>query len=164
MKLFMNGKMFDNLNKMTVTGEDGEVLYTLELDKAGPGHMVSLCRADGVKIADIEQRGISGKASFAVLMNGAEVAVVERKNTISPNYYVKGPDWDISGSLVSTKYKILKGDEIIAVLRVAVLKSEIEVEDETDLALKVAVTMAIRFALYRASVMGAVVTGAVMGH
>lgn len=164
MKLFMNGKMFDDLNKMTVTGEDGEVRYTLELDKTGPGHMVSLCRADGTKIADIEQRGISGKASFAVLMNGTEAAVIERKNSLAPNYYVKGPDWDISGSLVSTKYKILKDDETIAVLRVALLKSEIEVKDETDLALKVAVTMAIRFALYRASVIGAVATTAVMGH
>ena len=165
MKLFIYGKMFGRLDTMTVTGENGEELYYLKQDKEAGGHVVTLSDANGVKIADIEQRGISGAATFAVLMNGAEVAVIERKFSLAPNYYVKGPDWDISGSLFSTKYKVLKGDETIAELKVALLKSEIEVEDDTDLALKVAVTMAIRFALCLTDVVSsAVTTGVIVAH
>ncbi len=160
MKLFIKGKMFHSLDTMTVTGENGEELYYLKRDKESKDHVVTLSTADGNKIADIEQRG----TSFAVLMDGAQVAVVERKSSLAPKYTVTGPGWDIDGSLFSTKYKVLKGDETVAVLKVSTLKSEIEVTDDTDLALKVAVAMAIRVALYYGEVVGSMMFTAVGPH
>ena len=155
MKLIIKGKMFEALDTVTVTGEDGEVLYTLKRDKASEGHMVALCDANGEKLADIEQRGgVITKASFAVLVNGAQTALVERKPTIKPG-------WEVSGSLFSTKYKVTKDGETVSVLKVALLKSEIDIADEADLAAVLAVVLAIRLMLYHASVIGA--TAAAVG-
>ena len=102
MKLFIKGKMFDNLDKVAVTGENDEALYYLERDAAAEGHMITVTGADGQKLGDIEQRDNTGLVSFAVLKDGAEVAVVERKSKVSiqPNYVVKGPDWDVAGSIL----------------------------------------------------------------
>ena len=169
MKLIIKGKMFEALDTVTVTGEDGEVLYTLKRDKASEGHMVALCDANGEKLADIEQRGgVITKASFAVLVNGAQTALVERKPTIKPGWEVSGPGWEVSGpgwevsgSLFSTKYKVTKDGETVSVLKVALLKSEIDIADEADLAAALAVVLAIRLMLYHASVIGA--TAAAVG-
>ena len=162
MKLIIKGKMFEALDTVTVTGEDGEVLYTLKRDKASEGHMVALCDAHGEKLADIEQRGgVVTKASFAVLVNGEQTALVERKMTIKPGWEVSGPGWEVSGSLFSTKYKVTKDGETVSVLKVALLKSEIDIADEADLAAVLAVVLAIRLMLYHASVIGA--TAAAVG-
>lgn len=157
MKLFIKGKMFDNLDKMAVTGENDEALYYLERDTSAKGHMVTVTDADGKKLGDIEQRGATGKVSFAVLKDGAEVAVVERKSGISiqPNFVVKGPDWDVAGSVFSTKYRVTKGNKNIATLKVALLKSELDIADDADPIVVLAIVMAIRNVLFRASIAGA---------
>lgn len=154
MKLFIKGKMFDKLDTMAVTGENDEELYYLKKDKESAGQVVTLSGPDGAKIADIEQRGRGGKAVFAVTMNGTEVAVVERRSSIQPKYTVNGPGWEVSGSVFSTKYKVTKGDRPVANLRVTILKSEIDIVDDADPVFSVAVVMAIRLALYFASVTG----------
>ena len=157
MKLFIKGKMFDHLDKMAVTGENDEALYYLERDASAKGHMITVADADGKKLGDIEQRGAAGKVSFAVLRDGAGTAVVERKSGISiqPNFVVRGPDWDVAGSVFSTKYKVTKGGEIIAVLKVALLKSELDIADDADSIVVLAVVMAIRNVLFRAYIAGA---------
>ncbi len=66
--------------------------------------------------------------------------------------------------MFSTKYKVTKGDKIVAELKVSIVKSEIDIADEEDPVAAVAVVMAIRMALYRASVVGSASTTAVMGH
>ena len=164
MKLFIKGKMFDNLDKMAVTGENGEALYYLERDAAAKDHMVTVTAADGKKLGDIEQRGTTGLVSFAVFKDGAEVAVVERKSKISiqPNFIVKGPEWDVAGSIFSTKSKVTKGGKDIAALKVALLESELDVAGDADPVVVLAVVMAIRNALYRASIVGAAATTAGM--
>ncbi len=157
MKLFIKGKMFDKLDKVTVTGENDEALYYLERDTSAEGHMISVTGADGQKLGDIEQRGATGLVSFAVLKDGAEIAVVERKSKVSiqPNFVVKGLDWDVAGSIVSTKYKVTKGDKNIGTLKVALLKSELDIVDDADPVVVLAVVMAIRNMLFRASIAGA---------
>lgn len=55
-KLFIKGKMFDAIDTVTVTGENGEELYLLKRDTSGDGHKIALSTAAGVKIADIEQK------------------------------------------------------------------------------------------------------------
>ena len=157
-KLFIKGKMFDSIDTVTVTGENGEELYLLKRDTSGDGHKIALSTAVGVKIADIEQRGKGGKASFAVLMDGEEAAVVERKSSIRPHYTVKGPGWDVTGSIFSTKYKVTGNGRTIADLKVSLLKSEIDIADSENPVFATAVVMAIRFALYLSSVTGAAVT------
>lgn len=166
MKLFIKGKMFDNLDKMAVTGENDEALYYLERDTSAEGHMVTVTGADGKKLGDIEQRDNLGLVSFAVLKDGAEVAVVERKSKLSvqPNFVVKGPDWDVAGSVISTKYKVTKGGKNIATLNVALLKSELDIADDADPVVVLAVVMAIRNMLFRASVVGAAASTAGMIH
>ena len=56
--------------------------------------MITVTCADGKKLGGIEQRGATGLVSFAVLKDGTEAAVVERKSKVSiqPNFVVKGPD------------------------------------------------------------------------
>ncbi len=49
MKLFIKGKMFDNLDKVTVTGENGDALYYLERDTSAGSHMITVTGADGKK-------------------------------------------------------------------------------------------------------------------
>lgn len=160
MKLFIKGKMFDNLDKMAVTGENGEAIYYLERDTSEKGHRVTVTAADGQKIGDIEQRGTTGLVSFAVFKDGAEVAVIKRKSKISiqPNFIVNGPDWDVAGSIFSTKSKVTKDGKTIAALKVALLESELDVADDADPIVVLAVVMAIRNALYRASIVGAAAT------
>ncbi len=160
MKLFINGKMFDNLDKMAVTGENDEALYYLERNTSAEGHMVTVTGADGKKLGDIEQRGAMGLVSFAVLRNGAEAAVVERKSkfSIQPNFVVKGPDWNVAGSVFSTKYKVTKSGKNVAILKVALLKSELDIADDADPVVVLAVVMAIRNMLFRASIVGAAAT------
>ena len=70
--------------------------------------MVTVTGADGKKLGDIEQRDTTEPISFAVLKDGAEVAVVKRKSKISiqPNFVIKGSDWNVADSIVSTKYKV----------------------------------------------------------
>lgn len=133
MKLFIKGKMFDKLDTMSVTD------------------------ADSKKLGDIEQRDVTGLVSFAVLMDGAEVAVVERKSktSIQPNFIVKGPDWEVAGSIFSAKYKVTKGGKNIATLKVALLKSELDITDDADPVVVLAIVMAIRNMLFRASIVGA---------
>lgn len=162
MKLFIKGKMFDHLDKMAVTGENGEALYYLERDTSAKGHMVTVTGADSKKLGDIEQRGTTGLVSFAVLKDGAEVAVVERKSKISiqPNFVVKGLGWDVAGSIVSTKYKVTKGGKNIAVLKVALLKSELDIADDADPVAVLAIVLAIRNVLFRASIVGTAATTA----
>ncbi len=162
MKLFIKGKMFDNLDKMAVTGENDEALYYLERDTSAGGHMVTVTGANGKKLGDIEQRGATGLVSFAVLKDGAEVAVVGRKSKVSiqPNFVVKGPDWDVAGSIVSTKYKVTKSGKNIATLKVALLKSELDITNDADPVVVLAVVMAIRNMLFRASIVGAAATTA----
>ncbi len=157
MKLFIKGKMFENLDKVSVTGENDEALYYLERDPSAEGHMITMTDADSKKLGDIEQRGTAGLVSFAVLKDGAEAAVIERKSKVSiqPNFVVKGPDWDVAGSIVSTKYKVTKGDKSIATLKVALLKSELDIADDADPVVVMAIVMAIRNMLYRASIAGA---------
>lgn len=157
MKLFIKGKMFDNLDKMAVTGENDEALYYLERDTSKKDHIVTVTAADGQKLGDIEQRGTTGLVSFAVVKDGAEVAVVKRKSkfSIQPNFIVNGPDWDVAGSIFSTKCKVTKDGKNIAALKVAVLKSELDIADDADPVVVLAVVLAIRNALYRASIAGA---------
>ncbi len=157
MKLFIKGKMFDNLDKMAVTGKNGEALYYLERDASAKGHMVTVTGADGKRLGDIEQRGAMGLVSFAVFKGGAEAALVERKSKISiqPNFVVKGPDWEVAGSVFSTKYKVTKGGRNIATLKVALLKSELDIADDADPIVVLSVVMSIRNALFRASIVGA---------
>ena len=156
MKLFIKGKMFASLDTMTVTGEDGEELYYLKRDKSKDvhknkskdAHTVTLSDSKGVKIATIEQRGIGGKATITVIINGVEMAVVERKRTMKPRYVVNGPGWDVTGSLLSNKYKVTKGNKEIADLVATTLRSEINIADTEDPIFAVAVIMAIRLELY----------------
>ncbi len=156
MKLFIKGKMFASPDTMTVTGEDGEELYYLKRDKSKDvhknkskdAHTVTLSDSKGVKIATIEQRGIGGKATITVIINGVEMAVVERKRTMKPRYVVNGPGWDVTGSLLSNKYKVTKGNKEIAELVATTLKSEINIADTEDPIFAVAVIMAIRLKLY----------------
>lgn len=152
MKLFIKGKMFASLDTMTVTGEDGEELYYLKRDKSKDVHTVTLSDSKGVKIATIEQRGIGGKATITVIINGVEMAVVERKQTMRPRYIVNGPGWDVTGSLFSNKYKVTKGNKEIAELVATTLKSEINIADTEDPIFTVAVIMAVRLELYYISV------------
>ena len=149
MKLFIKGKMFDNLDKMAVTGENDEALYYLERDTSKKDHIVAVTAADGQKLGDIEQRGTTGLVSFAVLKDGAE-----ENQSCGAN----GPDWDVAGSIFSTKCKVTKDGKNIAALKVAVLKSELDIADDADPVVVLAVVMAIRNALYRASVAGAATT------
>ncbi len=164
MKLFIKGKMFDKPDKMSVTGKNDEAVYYLDRDTSAKGHMITVTDAAGRKLGDIEQRGTTGLVSFAVLRDGAEVAVVERKSKISiqPNFIVKGPNWDVAGSIFSTKYKVTKGGNNIATLRVALLKSELDIADDADPIVVLAVVMAIRNVLFRASLVGAAATTAGM--
>ena len=64
--------------------------------------------------------------------------------------------------------KVTKDGETVTELKVALLKSEIDIADEADLAAVVAVVLAIRLMLYHASIIGAtaaaVGTGAVMAN
>ena len=164
MKLFIKGKMFDNLDKMAVTGENDEALYYLQRDTSEKGHMVTVTGQAGQKLGDIEQRGTTGLVSFAVYKDGAEIAVVERKSKISiqPDFVVKGPDWEVDGSVFSTKSKVTKDGKTIANLKVALLESELDISDEADPIVVLAVVLAIRNALYRASIVGAAATTAGM--
>ncbi len=164
MKLFIKGKMFDNLDKVTVTGEDGEVRYYLERDTSEKGHTVTMTAANGQKLGTIEQRGTTGLVSFAVFKEGAEVAVIKRKSKISiqPNFIVSGPDWDVAGSIFSTKCKVTKDGKNIAALKVALLACELDVADDADPVVILAVVLALRNALYRASIAGAAATAAGM--
>lgn len=148
MKLFIKGKMFASPDTMTVTGEDGEELYYLKKDKSKNVHTVTLSDSKGVKIAAIEQRGNGGKATFTVIINGVEMAVVERKRTMKPRYVVNGPGWDVTGSWFSNKYKVTKGNKEIADLVATTLRSEINIADTEDPIFAVAVIMAIRLELY----------------
>lgn len=160
MKLFLKGKMFASLDSMTVTGENGETLYILKRDSSGDKHKhtVTLSSPSGVKIADIVQGRKGGRDGSTVIINGKEAAVVQRKSSFQPHYTVKGPDWEVSGSVFSTKYKVTKGDKTIANLKVSILKSEIDIADGEDPIYAVPVVMAIRLALYFASVAGSTVT------
>ena len=162
MKLLIKGKMFDNLDKVTVTGENGDTLYYLERDTSAEGHMITVTGADGHKLGAIEQRGATGPVSFAAFRDGAEIAVVERKSkfSIQPNFVVKGPDWNVSGSVFSTKYKVTKGDKNVALLKVALLKSTLDIYDDADPVVILAIVMAIRNMLFRASIVGAAATTA----
>ncbi len=85
MKLFTKGKMFESLDTMAVTGENDEELYYLKKDTSSAGHVVTLSGADGGKIADIEQRGNGGKASFAVIMNGRKLRWWKENLRFSPD-------------------------------------------------------------------------------
>ena len=158
MKLLIKGKMFDNLDKVTVTGENGDTLYYLERDTSAEGHMITVTGADGQKLGAIEQRGTTGPVSFAAFRDGAEIAVVERKSkfSIQPNFIVNGPDWNVSGSV----FKVTKGDKNVALLKVALLKSTLDIYDDADPVVILAIVMAIRNMLFRASIVGAAATTA----
>ena len=77
------------------------------------------------------------------------------KISIQPNFIVKGPDWEVAGSIFSTKYKVTKGGKNIAALKVALLKSELDITDDADPVVVLAIVMAIRNMLFRASIVGA---------
>ena len=152
--------MFENLDKMPVTGEDGKAVYYLERTPSAADPIVTVTAADGRKLGDIAQRGTKGLVSFAVIEDGAEVAAVERKSKISinPNFIVKGLDWDVAGSAFSTKSKVTKAGKTIASLKVALVASELDVTDTADPVAVFAIVLAIHNLLNRASDVGSTAT------
>lgn len=163
MKLYITGKMFEAVDSVTVAGENGETVYSLGRDSSKDGHVIVVSGAGGVKLAEIEQHGIGIGASFAVLVNGEETAVVEKTASIQPDFKVRGPGWFVDGSLIKTKYIVTREDKNIAELKVALLKSEIDIVDGEDPIAALAVVMAIRNVLFNASIIGSVMTTAVIG-
>ena len=163
MKLYITGKMFESVDTVTVTGEHGEAVYTLRRDSSKEGHVIAVNGTGGVKVAEIEQRGIGVGASFAVLVSGEETAVVEKTASIQPDFNVRGPGWFVDGSLFKTKYAVTKENNPVGELKVALLKSEIDIADDENPIFAVAAVMAIRNVLFNASIIGGMMSVAVSG-
>ena len=148
MKLYMKQKVFSWKDKFTVKDERGEDRYFVEGKVLSVGKKLTVTDHLGREAAFIHQKVLSFMPRFFVDIDGAEVAEIVKKFTLfKPKYQVKGPGWDVQGSVFEHNYQITEGGAPV----VSIYKKwmawgdtfELDIAPGTNEVLAVAVVLAI---------------------
>ncbi|SHJ58312.1 LURP-one-related/scramblase family protein [Pseudobutyrivibrio xylanivorans] len=148
-KLYMKQKVFSIVDRFTVKNEAEEDCYQVEGDFVLiRGKRLHIRDMMGNEVALVKQKLIVLLPQFLVFVNGQQVAVVNKKFTLlKPKYVVDGLGWEVSGNFFEHDYTIsdAKG-EIVRIHKAWISwgdSYELEIRDDADEALVLAVVLAI---------------------
>lgn len=148
-KLYMKQKVLSVVDKFTVKNEFEEDIYQVEGDFIVVGgkklHIKDML---GNELACVKQKFISLLPKFFVLVNDEQVAEINKKFTLfKAKYTIDGLGWEAKGSFMDHDYSISddKG-EVVHIHKAWISwgdSYELEIRDEVDVVLVLAVVLAI---------------------
>ncbi len=148
MRLYMKQKVFSLKDRFTIKNEAGEDVYTVEGKFISLGKKLHIFDANGEEVAFVRQELLTLLPKFTVEQHGEAVAQVQKKlSFLKPKYVVTGLDWTVEGNLLAHDYSVFSGDRAIVSLHKKWMSwgdtYELDVSDDADQALVVAVVLAI---------------------
>ena len=148
MRLYMNEKVFSWKDKFSIKTETGEDRYFVEGKVISIGKKLRVYDAEGNELAFVNQKLVSLMPKFTVEINDQEVAVIKKKVTfLKPKYIIEGPGWEVKGDFLSHDYEIVENGRTIVAIHKKWMSwgdaFELDIEDESQEVLAVAVVLAI---------------------
>ena len=148
MRLYMNEKVFSWKDKFSIKTETGEDRYFVEGKVISIGKKLRVYDAEGNELAFVNQKLVSLMPKFTVEINDQEVAVIKKKVTfLKPKYIIEGPGWEVQGDFLSHDYEIVENGRTIVAIHKKWMSwgdaFELDIEDESQEVLAVAVVLAI---------------------
>ena len=148
MRLYMNEKVFSWKDKFSIKTETGEDRYFVEGKVISIGKKLRVYDAEGNELAFVNQKLVSLMPKFTVEINDQEVAVIKKKVTfLKPKYIIEGPGWEVQGDFLSHDYEIVENGRTIVAIHKQWMSwgdaFELDIEDESQEVLAVAVVLAI---------------------
>ena len=147
-KLYMKQQVFTFVDRFTVKNEYEEDCYKVHGDFiVFGGKRLHIEDFSGNEVAMVKQKFLSIRPRFSVSVDGTEVAeIVKKFSLLQAQYYVNGPDWKVTGSVMDHDYSISDGRNDIVVLHKAWISwgdcYEIDIADGIDELLVLAVVIA----------------------
>ena len=147
--LYQKQKVYSWRDQGSVKNEAGEDVYFVEGEVFSLGKKLHLCDMTGNEIAYIQQKVWSWKPRFFVFLQGIQAAEIVKEFTfLRPKYSILGPGWHCEGDVMGHDYEIFtdSGRSIVRVHKVWFSwgdSYELDVADERDEALALAVVLAI---------------------
>lgn len=148
MQLYMQQKVFSWKDRFSVMDSLGRERYTVEGKIISLGKKLHIYDQQGNEVAFVKQKLVTLMPKFTIEMNGQDVAEIVKKFTLfKPKYFVKGPNWEVQGNLMSHDYTVLSGNiPIVAIHKKWVSWGdafELDIPDEKNEVLALAVVLAI---------------------
>ena len=148
MKLYMKQKVFSWKDRFTVWDAWGEEKYFVEGKVLSIGKKLTITDRLGREAAFIHQKVLSFMPRFFVDVDGAEAAEITKKISLfKPKYVVKGPGWEVQGSVFEHDYQITDGGTPVVRIHKKWMSwgdtFELDVAPGTDEVLALAVVLAI---------------------
>lgn len=148
MKLYIKQKVFSWNDKFKVFDEQGREKYLIEGEFFSLGKKLHIINMRGEEVAFIAQKVFSFLPRYFVYINGTEVAeIVKQLSLFRPKYSIEGLGWEISGDFFSHDYDIkCNGRNIVTISKQWMTWGdcyELEIEDESDEIVSLAVVLAI---------------------
>ena len=152
MKLYLKEKFFSIGGKFNIYDENGETKYYAQGEVFSIGRKLHIYNLDGKEVAFIHQKVLSFLPRFYVYVDGEQVAEIVREfSFFKPVYSIEGPDWNIEGTIWQHDYEITCcGRNIVSIHKKwfsYVDAYEIDIEDESQEIMALAVVLAIDFVL-----------------
>ena len=152
MKLYLKQKVFSIGGRFDIYDENGETKYYAEGEVFSIGRKLHIYNLDGKEVAFIHQKVMSFLPRFYVYVDGVQAAEIIREfSFFKPVYSIAGPEWEIEGDIWQHDYEITCNRRKI----VSIYKKwftiadayEIDIDDESNEVMVLAVVLAIDFVL-----------------
>ena len=156
MKLYMKQKVFSWRDRFYIKNEFGEDVYYIEGELFSLGKKLHIFDMTGRELAFVQEKIFSFVPRFFVFVNERQIAEIVKKITFfKPKYEVAGLGWSVEGSFLAHDYSIFeKGREIVRIHKAWMSwgdSFEIDIDGSKDIAVALAVVLAIDCVLDRAS-------------
>ncbi len=165
MKLYLRQKVFSWVDKFTVKEESGEDKYFVEGEFFSWGKKLHVYDRAGSEAAFIQQKVWSFLPKYLVFTEGRQVAEIVKEFTFfRPKYSIGGLGWEIDGSFMAHDYEITQqGRPIVTIHKEWMTWGdcyELDIEDERDEIIALAVVLAIDCVLASEATSAAASSGA----
>ncbi len=148
MKLYIKQKLFSWNDKFKVYDEHGKDKYFIEGEFFSLGKKLHIYDPHGKEEAFVAQKIFSFLPRYFVYINGTEVAeIVKQFSFFRPRYTIEGLGWEINGDFFAHEYTISRnGRGIVSISKQWMTWGdcyELDIEDESDEIISLAVVLAI---------------------
>jgi len=107
LNLYIKQHVFTWADKFSVYDEKGNEIFYVKGEAFSFGKQLRIYDLSGNELAYIEQKVFSFRPRFFVYRNGNEVAeIVARFGFFKQEYFISGPDWNVTGDFFGHCYEI----------------------------------------------------------
>jgi len=148
MYLYLKQKVFSLKDRFTIKNEVGDDVYAVEGKFISLGKKLHILDRNGEEVAFVRQELLTLMPKYTVEQHGEAVAQIQKKlSFLKPKYVVSGLDWTVEGDFFAHDYAVFSGEQQIVSIHKKWMSwgdtFELNIDDDADPALVVAVVLAI---------------------